>query len=70
MNSPQNPDGDIGTEVTFENEHVKVWNLANSVADFKQKAATIGAPNLVFKIVVNEIVMEPQQDWACGFLWE
>ena len=27
MNSPQNPDGDVGTEVTFENEHVKVWNL-------------------------------------------
>ena len=27
MNSPRFPDGDVGTEVTFENEHVKVWNL-------------------------------------------
>ena len=27
MTSPQNPDGDVGTEVVFENDHVKVWNL-------------------------------------------
>ncbi len=27
MNSSENPDGDVGTEVLMENEHVKVWNL-------------------------------------------
>jgi quercetin dioxygenase-like cupin family protein len=27
MNSPQNPDGEVGTQFLLENEHVKVWNL-------------------------------------------
>ena len=27
MNSPQNPDGEVGTQFMFENDHVKVWNL-------------------------------------------
>ena len=27
MTSPQNPDGNVGTEVVLENDHVKVWNL-------------------------------------------
>ena len=27
MNSAQNPDGEVGTDVLFENDHVKVWNL-------------------------------------------
>ena len=27
MNSQQNPDGEVGTEFLFENDHVKVWNL-------------------------------------------
>ena len=27
MNSPQNPDGEVGTQFLFENDHVKVWNL-------------------------------------------
>jgi hypothetical protein len=27
MNSPQNPDGEVGTHLLLENEHVKVWNL-------------------------------------------
>lgn len=41
MNSPQNPDGDVGTELLMENEHVKVWNLDLQPGQSSQCTITI-----------------------------